>query len=163
MGCIIIAFVVASRLGPFVGDTLLTTLGLDELIQPLIDISKTTVNIPYLDTANDANIVEDYVNLFVNSIGAIIVFFVVRYGISLLLFTTSVINKIPIIGRVNKFAGGVLGLIKGLILSVLLVWILSFVAVESVENFVSSSYMASFILDSFPNLYQRLLEMLANI
>ncbi|WP_353892649.1 CvpA family protein [Proteinivorax hydrogeniformans] len=150
LSSILIAYFAASRLGPFVGSTILGALGLETLAESIV-----------VQTAVEGGV--NPILSFMNSVGAVIVFFIVRYGLSFLLFTTSVFNKIPVIGSFNKVGGTAIGLVKGVVLSVLLVWILSFMAIPTIQNSLESSLIATQLEDIFPRMYNRLHDIIGQV
>ncbi|WP_350344408.1 CvpA family protein [Proteinivorax tanatarense] len=149
MSTIFVAYFAASRFGPFVGSTFLAFFGLETVAESIISY-------PSFSSVNP-------VNLFVNSLGAALVFLVVRYGLSFLLVTTHIINKIPVVGWINRIGGIVIGFVKGIVLSTLLVWMLSFLAVPTIQNLLETSFMASQLEGVFPQLYTKLLFMIGHV
>lgn len=63
----------------------------------------------------------------------VILFFLVFIILSIIIKATSVINKLPVIGKLNSLLGGILGLVQGLII-VFIVVIIVHMAVEMTNN-----------------------------
>lgn len=90
-------------------------------------------------------------------IGLVIVIFV---GIRLLLLVSKVIAKIPVIKGINKFAGGIVGLIEGLLFIWLVGLIVSLISQTEFGTGVVEVIHKSFVLDFFyeQNLLLKLAE-----
>lgn len=139
LGSLILAFLIASRLGSHAGELLDSIFNLSERLREIIDI-------PFVDITEE-------VNTLIGVIGYIISFMVIRFLLAIVIRKTSLINYIPLIGTANRFLGGLTGIIKGYLISLIVVWLLSFVAIDITENLVSKSFLAPILLNSFPSLY----------
>ncbi|SHK11190.1 Uncharacterized membrane protein, required for colicin V production [Anaerobranca californiensis DSM 14826] len=148
LGSILLAFIVASRFGSNVGNLL-------DSIFELTPKIKDSINIPFID-------ITDEITKFIGVIGYIVIFFIARFVLGIVIVQTSLINQIPLIGTANKLLGAVLGFIKGYLLCLMAVWLLSFIAVDWAENLLDKSYLAPILLDSFPSIYWRLNFWLSN-
>jgi uncharacterized membrane protein required for colicin V production len=142
LGSVVIAFIIASRFGSYAGDMLDSIFNLTPKIVE-------SINIPIVD-------ITDEINKILGVIGYIVVFFLARFVLRVVIAQTSIINHIPLIGTANKLLGGILGFVKGCLLSLIIVWLLSFVAIDWVVNLLNTSFIAPILLDSFPNIYLRL-------
>ncbi|SES76359.1 CvpA family protein [Anaerobranca gottschalkii] len=148
LGSIVIAFMVASRFGSEVGNLLDNIFN----ITPKI---KESINIPFID-------ITDEIAKIIGVIGYIVIFFIARFVLSIIIAQTSFINHIPLIGTANKLLGAALGFIKGYLLSLMTVWLLSFIAVDWAQNLLNKSFLAPILLDSFPSIYSKLNLWLSN-
>ena len=147
LGSFIIAYMIAARLGPYVGTILDSMFNISDKV-------KDSINIPFVDTTNE-------IIRFVNIVGYLVVFTVSRFVLSIIIVQTSILNHIPLLGSANKVAGAMTGFIKGYLFSLVIVWLLSFVAVDWAQNLVDSSFLAPALLNSFPSLYEKLNIMLS--
>ncbi len=148
LGSFILAYIVAYRFGPYVGQLLDSAFNLTERLQDV-------VNVPLIDLT-------DEISRLINVIGYIVIFFVARFFVGFVVAKTSLINHIPLIGSANKGIGALAGLLKGYLFALLLVWLISFVAVEWAESLINGSFLAPILLNSFPALYNKLNLILSN-
>lgn len=142
LGSLVIAFLIASRLGAHTGEFL------DSLFN-FSDRIKEAINVPLVD-------INEEVNRIIGVIGYVAIFGVVRFLLAIVIRQTSLINHIPIIGTANKALGALTGFVKGYLIALIAVWLLSFMAVEWAENLVAKSFLAPILLNSFPSMYSKL-------
>lgn len=143
----IIAYMIAARFGPYIGDFLDSIFNISDKVQD-------SLNIPFIDITNE-------ISQLVNVIGYLVIFMVSRFALGILVAQTSLLNHLPLLGSANKVAGALAGFVKGYLFALLIVWLLSFVAVEWAQNLINGSFLAPALLNSFPGLYEKLNIMLS--
>lgn len=79
------------------------------------------------------NVAKPIVFVPLRTIIFILLFFIVFIILSIVIKATSLINKLPVIGKLNSLLGGVLGFVQGLII-VFIVVIIAHMAVEMTNN-----------------------------
>ena len=79
------------------------------------------------------NVAKPIVFVPLRTIIFILLFFIVFIILSIIIKATSLINKLPVIGKLNSLLGGVLGFVQGLII-VFIVVIIAHMAVEMTNN-----------------------------
>jgi len=92
----------------------------------------------------------------------IFLFIILQIGFRFLSRGLKMVNRIPILGKLNALGGGGLGLLKGLIFVFILVSVLSLVSVEVIENALTGSEVATVIQTRVSGLFNYLLNLFTN-
>lgn len=140
---IVLAFILASRYGAQVGAWLPNLFDLSNYV------SSVNLNNPIIDLSGAV------AGLY-NGLGYIIVFFLVVSASRLAAVILSSVTSLPIIGSFDKLAGAGVGFLKGFLLVLAVVWIMSLLPIPSLSEQVDSSAGARILLNIAPSLYQRL-------
>lgn len=83
--------------------------------------------------------------LAVNIISIIVIFIAVRIFMFIMKVFSEKINDIILIGSINKFLGGVLGLIQGILIVYLIVFAITFFPSSKVYSYVASEIETSYV------------------
>lgn len=145
LGGFIAAFVVASRYGVAFGQTLSGVLKVEEYAASL--------DVPYLN-------VDSVANILYNVLGYILLFFGVLLAAWLLSILLGAVAKVPVLGAMDKVGGLVVGLLRGCLIVLVVVWILNLLPIPWITGAVESSLIAQALLGLAPGLYQRLRDII---
>lgn len=85
-------------------------------------------------------------DLIIQVIGFIILFIIIGSIINILGSKLSIINRIPVVGFFNRVIGGLVGLIKGVIMVLLIIALLSIVPTPFWKNSLQDSAVANYVL-----------------
>ena len=84
-------------------------------------------------------------------IAGVILYFLVKFLMLLLRkFLTALINKIKIMGKINRLLGAAVGLVEGLLLVSVSASILSLINSAEIASIISNSYIISWLADNNP-------------
>ena len=174
---VIISVVLTRIFAPVVADALKNATNVESTLTSKIYgmIMKTrvydTINIPFMEKVLDTGNLEETIknnlstqiaNAIINLLCVIVVFIVVLLIIKLIIKILDIINYIPVIGKINKLLGGVIGVLE----TVVIIWILfailkslnSIPEVNIITEHIKSSYIvgslynSNYIYDFFLNL-----------
>ncbi len=141
LGGFIAAYIVASRYGAAFGQTLSDVLKFEEYAASL--------EVPYLN-------VNEVSNILSNALGYIILFFAVLLAAWLLSILLGAVTKMPVLGAMDRVGGLVVGLLRGALIVLVMVWILNLLPIPWIDGAVESSKIAQVFLGVAPGIYQRL-------
>lgn len=96
---------------------------------------------------------------FYNAIAFAIIFFAVKIALQIIASMLDFVASIPIIKSVNKILGSVLGFLEVYLLLFILLYILALTPVETIQNWISNSSIAVFIIEKTPYFSEKLLEL----
>ncbi|MTI96179.1 MAG: CvpA family protein [Firmicutes bacterium] len=140
---IIAAFFLAVRFGQQAG----------EFISNLYNVE------PYLEGLNNPLLnLENAVAFFYNGIGYLAVFVLVVIASKIAAIALSGVTKLPIVGTADRLGGLAAGLLKGLLTTLILVWVLSLLPLPAVEEAMANSPIAQGFLRTAPGIYERVQE-----
>ncbi|AOY75398.1 CvpA family protein [Clostridium formicaceticum] len=98
-----------------------------------------------------------FVNFFVNVISIVALFILIRMLVLLIGYLLNGVFQIPVLGAVNKLGGGFLGALKGGILMVVIVLVMTMMAMINLEGTIAKGMNESVLLpilsDFFSMLY----------
>lgn len=150
LGGIFLAFFLAARYGANAGDTIAGFINVGQYLE--------TLQVPFIDVS-DA--IGNAVELFNRAVGYLLVFLCVVAITRMLAIAFGSVVKLPVIGSVNRFGGLVLGLAKGLLMCLVLVWVANLMPIAAVEDAIGGSGIGQLLLKLTSSLFARLQDMLA--
>ncbi|NEY20886.1 hypothetical protein G4D61_13080 [Bacillus ginsengihumi] len=92
---------------------------------------------------------------FYRIIAFAIIFFIVRLVLRVIGSTLSIINHIPILGLINRWAGGILGFVEVYLILFILLFIGSILPVDSVQTALNHSMIAKGMINNTPYISQQ--------
>ncbi len=149
VGGVFLAIFLAARYGAAVGDGLAGVVNIGQYLQ--------SIEVPYVDVSGT---IESAVVVLNRALGYIVVFLGVVGITRLVAALLGPVVKLPVIGPVNRIAGVGLGLLKGLLYCVVLIWVANLVPIEAVENTMAGSGLSKLILSATSGLFEQLKELL---
>jgi len=100
-------------------------------------------------------IVPDVVVALQNILGYVLLFFLVLAAAKLLSFIFKSLSHIPVLGTLDTLGGVIFGFLKGALITLVIVWILSLLPIPRVMDFMESSLFAPVLLNIAPGIYER--------
>lgn len=138
---VVVAFVVAWLLGDSFGRWVLGFINLEKYASGLVSIEN--------------NGVAKVVGAMENILGYVILFFLVLIAMKLLARAFRSFNKVSCLGTVNSVGGLVVGLVKGVLTAMILIWALNLLPVPRVVDAIDGSALAPIMLKIAPGVYER--------
>ncbi len=65
------------------------------------------------------------------------------------------LSHIPVLGTLDTFGGLIFGFLKGALITLVIVWVLSLLPIPRVMDFMESSLIAPVLLNIAPGIYER--------
>lgn len=141
LGGLIIAYLVASSYGSAFGEVL------SGVLKP--ENYAANISNPFLN-------VDSILVILYNALGYFVLFIAVLIATRFLAIALGSVVKVPVIGTVDKFGGLGVGIIKGVLIALVLVWVLNLLPIPSIEEVVESSRTAQTFLNIAPGLFRHL-------
>lgn len=152
---VVIAFFVASRYGAAFGRWVSGFLNLEKFATKVVVTEAESKGLSSLLVGSLKGIVPDVVVALQNILGYIILFFLVLAAAKLLSLIFKSLSRIPVLGTLNTFGGVLFGFLKGALITLVIVWILSMLPIPRVMDFMESSLLAPILLNIAPGIYER--------
>ena len=163
---VIIAVILTRIFTPMVADAIKNTTNIESTLTSNIYkmMIKTNlydkVNIPWLKGSLDTGNIEGYIkntlctsiaNAIINLICGIVVFIIILIIVKLIINILDVVNLIPVVGKLNKILGGVLGVLELVLLLWLVFSILRALSTIPEVKVINESISSSFIVGALYN------------
>lgn len=144
LGGIVLAFFLAYRYGAAAGENIAGLLNIGQYLE--------AIEVPFVDIG----VFESAVDIFNRALGCLVVFLAV-FGITrLLAVALGSVAKLPLVSSVNRTGGLILGLVKGLLLCVVLVWLANLMPIAAVEDALGGSAFSRLLLNTVEVLFPKL-------
>lgn len=141
LASVLVAFVVAWLLGDSFGRWILGFVDLEKYASSLVAIEN--------------NGVGKIVGALENVLGYVILFFLVLIGMKLLARAFRSFNRVSCLGTMNSLGGLVVGSVKGVLTTMILIWALNLLPIPSVVDAMDGSSLAPILLKIAPGIYER--------
>ena len=151
---VLIAFFVASRYGEALGNWLAGFLNFEKYATKAVVTEAEGQGVSNLIVGTLKGIIPDVVVALQNLLGYIILFFLVLIAVKLLSSIFKSLNDIPILGKLNTFGGILFGFLKGVLITLVVIWVLSILPLPKVMNFMEASLLAPAMLNITPGLFE---------
>lgn len=151
---VVIAFFLASRYGEVFGTWLASFLNLEKYATKAVVTEAEGQGASNILVSSLKGIIPDVVAALQNMLGYAILFLLVMLAIKLLSPVFRSLNKIPIVGKLNTVGGAVFGFLKGVLVSLVIIWVLSMLPLPKVMNFMEASLLAPAMLTILPGLFE---------
>ena len=96
-------------------------------------------------------IIDTIATLFLNVISMVVLFFLIKWTITILGLAINKVFELPVLGAFNQMLGGVLGGIRGIFLIIIMLFILIPISISSPQGIISISIEESYLVQFFLN------------
>lgn len=151
---VIIAFIAASQFGAVFGSWVFRSLNLEKYVTKAIVTAAESKGVSDLLVGTLKDIVPDVTTALQNTLGYILLFFLVLGGVKLVALLLKSLNRIPVLGKLNAIGGIVFGFLKAILTILAVVWALNLLPFPGVMDLVESSLLAPALLKVAPGIYQ---------
>lgn len=152
---VLIAFFVASRYGVAFGSWLGGHINLEKFAAKVVVSEAEGKGLSGLLVGALEGIVPDVVVALQNILGYVLLFFLVLAAAKLLSLIFKSLSHIPVLGTLDTLGGVIFGFLKGALITLVIVWILSLLPIPRVMDFMESSLFAPVLLNIAPGIYER--------
>ncbi len=149
LGGVLLAIFLAARYGAAAGDGLAGFINIGQYLE--------NIQVPYVDVTDT---LDSAVDIFNRAVGYLVVFLGVVGITRLAAVLLGPVVKLPVIGPINRLGGVGLGLLKGLLYCVVLIWAANLMPIEAVENAMAGSGLSNVILSATSGLFEQLKTLL---
>lgn len=155
LAAVLIAFFAASRYGAAFGRWISGFLNLEKFATRVVVTEAESKGLSGLLVGSLKGIVPDVVVALQNILGYVLLFLLVLAAAKLLSLIFKSLSRIPVLGTLNTFGGVLFGFLKGALITLVIVWILSLLPIPRVMDFMESSLFAPILLNIAPGIYER--------
>ncbi len=99
--------------------------------------------------------------IIINLLGFMIVYFLTRLAFKMLGQVFNKIASVPVIGTVNAAGGALVGAVKGLLLVIIIIGILSFIPTDFIQDLIQSSFLTAVTFAYIPVMVDFIRETIA--
>lgn len=139
---VIVAFFVAWSFGGIFGRWFFGFVNLEQYAERLV--------------SSDSQVVPKVVGALENILGYVILFILVLVVMRLAARFLRSLNKAPVLGLANSVGGLVVGLVKGVLISLVAIWALNLLPVPSIIDAIDGSFLAPLALKIAPGVYEQI-------
>lgn len=151
---VLVAFFVASQYGAVLGKWLAGILNLEKFATKAVVTEAEGQGASNLIVGTLKGIIPDVVAALQNLLGYVILFFLTLIAVKLLSSLFKSLNDVPVLGKLNTFGGILFGFLKGAVITLVVIWVLSLLPLPKVMIFMEASLFAPAILKIAPGLFQ---------
>lgn len=149
LGGIVLALFLAYRYGAAAGENIAGLFNIGQYLE--------AIEVPFVDMSG---MIESAADLFNRALGCLLVFLAVVGITRLLAVALGSVAKMPVVGTVNKTGGLILGLVKGLLMCIVLVWVANLMPIAAVEDALGGSGISKLLLNIVEALFPKLQDAL---
>lgn len=152
---VLVAFFVASRFGTAFGQWIGGYLNLEKFATKVIVTQAEGKGLSSLLIGNLKGIIPDAVVALQNILGYILLFLIVLAAVKLLSVIFKSLSRIPVLGALDSFGGLIFGFLKGVLITLVVIWVLKLLPIPKVMDIMDSSFLAPILLNIAPGIYER--------
>ncbi|HPZ22045.1 MAG TPA: CvpA family protein [Bacillota bacterium] len=151
---VLVAFFIASRYGETVGRWLAGFLNLEKFATKAVVAEAEGQGASNLIVGTLKGVIPDVVAALQNLLGYVILFFLTLITVKLLSSLFKSLNEVPVLGKLNTWGGILFGFLKGAVITLVVMWVLSLLPLPKVMEFMEASLLAPVLLKIAPGLFE---------
>lgn len=130
--------------------------------KPLAEKFVLWIPYPAIDSSSSLTIAIDRLDLdqtFYQLIAFALIFFIIKFALSLVASMFDFLKYLPVLGFVSKIIGAVLGFIEFYIILFIVLYILALLPITPFQNLMQNSTLASYMLEHTPFVSEKVKEL----
>lgn len=151
---VLAAFFLASRYGAAFGGWLGGFINLERFAAKVVVTEAESKGLSSLLVRALEGVLPGVVSALQSFLGYLVLFFLVLAAARLLAYLFRSLRRVPVLGTLNSVGGAGVGLLKGALIVLALVWALNLVPVPRVMDFMEASLLAPTLLKIAPGIYE---------